>query len=125
MEHLHALLATQFLPHGSCYLWNHNLIWLHALSDSAIALAYYAIPVELAYFARNRRDLPFKWIFWMFMFFILGCRTTHLLEVLTVMVPAYWLSGGVNLVPSTTRPPLGLTSRLPSAGRRCARGRHN
>jgi len=98
MEHLHALLATQFLPHGSCYLWNRNLIWLHALSDSAIALAYYAIPIELAYFARHRRNLPFAWIFWMFGVFIFGCGTTHVLEVWTVMYPVYWLSGGVKAV---------------------------
>jgi len=98
MDHLRALLGTQFLPHGSCYLWNQHLIWLHVISDSAIALAYYAIPVELAYFTRSRRDLPFAWIFWMFVIFIFGCGTTHVLEVVNVVAPAYWLSGGVKAV---------------------------
>ena len=98
MVHLHAMPATQFLPHGSGYLWNHNLIRLHVLSDAGTALAYFAISIELAYFARNRRDLPFKWIFWMLAVFIFGCGTTHLLDVWTVLYPAYWLSGGVKAV---------------------------
>jgi PAS domain S-box-containing protein len=98
MEHLHALLSTQFLPHGSCYLWNPALIWLHTISDSLIALSYYAIPVELTYFTRNRRNLPFKWIFWMFVVFIFGCGTTHVLEVVNVVTPAYWLTGVVKAV---------------------------
>ncbi len=98
MEHLHAMLDTQFLPHGSCYLWNTHLIWLHVISDATIALAYYAIPVELAYFARNRRDLPFAWIFWMFVIFIFGCGTTHVMDVWTVIYPAYWMAGAIKAV---------------------------
>ena len=98
MEHLHAIFGTQFLPHGSCYLWNRHLIWLHVVSDATIALAYYAIPLELAYFTRTRDNLPFKWIFWMFVVFIFGCGTTHVMDVWTVLFPAYWLAGMVKAV---------------------------
>jgi PAS domain S-box-containing protein len=94
IEHLH-LLSMQLMPHGTCYLWQPGLIWLHALSDGAIALAYFSIPIELAYFARKRPDLPFPWIFWMFVIFIFGCGATHVLEVLTIWKPTYWLSGGI------------------------------
>ena len=31
-------------PHGFCLLWEPGLIWLYAISDAAIALAYYSIP---------------------------------------------------------------------------------
>jgi PAS domain S-box-containing protein len=98
MEHLHAIFGTQFLPHGSCYLWNRQLIWLHVISDATIAFAYYAIPFELAYFTRTRANLPFKWIFWMFVIFIFGCGTTHVMDVWTVFHPAYWMAGGVKAV---------------------------
>jgi PAS domain S-box-containing protein len=98
MDHLHALLSPQFLPQGEGYLWNHYLIWLHAFSDSAIAVAFFAIPVELAYFARNRRDLPFVWIFWMFVVFIFGCGAIHLFEVLTIWHPVYWVEGAIKAV---------------------------
>ena len=95
MEHLRLMLAGQFMPHGSCYLWNPGLIWLRTFSDGAIALAYYSVPFELAYFARKRRDLPFPWIFWMFVIFIFACGTTHLIEVWTIWHPIYWIAGGV------------------------------
>jgi hypothetical protein len=47
-----------FIPHGHCYLWNTNLVWLHLISDALIALAYYSIPTTLFYFVRKRQDLP-------------------------------------------------------------------
>ena len=98
MEHLHAMLAARLLPQGVGYLWNPSLIGLHVLSDSAIAFAYFAIPIELAYFARKRRDLPFPWILWMFVVFIFGCGAIHLFEVITVWHPVYWLEGGIKAV---------------------------
>jgi len=87
-----------FLPHETCYLFNSGLIWLHGLSDSAIALAYYAIPLELLYFTRSRRDLPFPLVFIAFGVFILGCGTTHLMEVVTLWVPIYWVSGSIKAI---------------------------
>jgi PAS domain S-box-containing protein len=52
----------------------------------------------LVYFARRRRDLPFPWMFWMFGAFIIGCGTTHLMEVITSFTPVYRLSGVVKLL---------------------------
>lgn len=51
--------SDSFIPHGHCYLWQTNLVWLHILSDAFIALAYYSIPATLFYFVRKRQDLPF------------------------------------------------------------------
>ena len=91
------LFAT-FLPHASCYLWNSGLIWLHGISDGAIALAYFTIPLELLYFMRQRRDLPFPLVFSAFAIFILGCGATHLMDVITLWDPLYWLSGSIKAV---------------------------
>jgi signal transduction histidine kinase/CheY-like chemotaxis protein len=90
--------TASFLPHESCYLFNRGLILLHAVSDSSIALAYYAIPLELLYFARRRRDLPFRLVFAAFGVFILGCGTTHLMEVITLWYPVYWVSGTIKAI---------------------------
>lgn len=89
------LTAGGFIPHGHCYLWKPDLVWLHLVSDSLIALAYYSIPFMLVYFVHKRRDIPFDWIFLMFSSFIVACGTTHLLEVWTLWHPTYWLSGFV------------------------------
>lgn len=85
--------SGSFIPHGHCYLWKPGLLWLHILSDSLTALAYYSIPLTLFHFARKRQDLPFNWIFLLFATFITACGTTHLLDVWTLWHPIYWVSG--------------------------------
>jgi PAS domain S-box-containing protein len=93
-----ATLGLDFMPHGSCYLWKPELVWLHAASDGAIALSYYAIPALLLYFVRKREDIPFGWIFVLFGAFIVSCGTTHLMEVWTLWHPDYWVSGIIKAI---------------------------
>ena len=83
----------RFMPHGDCYLWQTQLIWLHVVSNSLIALAYYSIPAMLIYFVRKREDVPFRSIFFLFSAFIIACGTTYIIDVWTIWHPAYWLSG--------------------------------
>ncbi len=52
----------------------------------------------LVYFTRRRKDLPFSWMFWMFAAFIVGCGTTHLMEVVTSYVPLYRLAALVKVL---------------------------
>jgi signal transduction histidine kinase len=89
----HIFSGYGFMPHGHCYMWDPGLIWLHVLSDGFIALAYFSIPITLIYFVRKRKDLVFDWMFICFAIFIVACGTTHLMEILNIWVPTYWLSG--------------------------------
>jgi PAS domain S-box-containing protein len=94
MAWLLQLLNEQGLPpHGFCLLWQPDLIGLHAISDGLIGIAYYAIPLALAYFVWRRRDLVFGWIFWMFAAFILACGTTHFMEIWVLWHPDYGAQG--------------------------------
>lgn len=94
---LHFLAFNQYIPHGQCYLWQSSLMWLHILSDSLIGLAYYSIPCLIIYFARYRKDVPFRGIFFLFSAFIICCGTGHLIDVWSLWYPFYWLSGFVKL----------------------------
>src|SRR6266403_6129097 len=85
--------SGDFMPHGYCYMWDRGLVWLHLTSDVLIALAYFSIPITLVYFVRKRRDLPFNWMFLLFGLFIVGCGTTHAMEVWTVWHGTYRLAG--------------------------------
>jgi len=99
LEWLQVMLSTDgFMPHGHCYLWKPGLLWMHVLSDSAIFLSYAAIPVALAIFASKRKDMPFSWVFVLFGVFIVACGFTHLLAVVTVWQPTYWLTGVVKVI---------------------------
>ncbi len=90
--------SRTFIPHGHCYLWKPELVWLHVMGDALIALAYYSIPITLVYFVRKRVDLPFNWIFLLFGAFIVACGTTHVMEIWTLWHPTYWLSGFIKAI---------------------------
>lgn len=102
LEFLQNYFASgSFIPHGHCYLWKPELVWLHIISDSVIGLAYYSIPITLVYFVRKRQDLPFNWMFLLFGSFIVACGTTHIMEIWTLWHPTYWLSGSVKAITAT------------------------
>jgi hypothetical protein len=61
-------------------------------------ISYFCIPLALVYLARRRRDLPFYWIFWMFGLSIVGCGTTHGMEIWTVWHASYLLAGVVKAI---------------------------
>lgn len=90
--------SADFMPHGYCYMWDAPTVWLHVISDGLIALSYFCIPLALIYLVRRRRDLPFNWIFWMFGLFIVGCGTTHLMEIWTVWHASYLLAGAIKAI---------------------------
>lgn len=90
--------TSPFMPHGHCFLWDTALLWLYALSDTLIALAYFSLPAALIYFVHKRRDLAFKPLFIMFGAFILACGLTHVMDVWTLWIPAYWLGAAVRVV---------------------------
>src|SRR5690348_9997855 len=70
MNFLSAIFDTQqFAPHGQCLLWQSDLLILYTVSDTAIALAYFSIPLALAYFVFKRRDIAFRWVFVLFCIF--------------------------------------------------------
>ncbi len=90
--------SSTFAPHGFCYQWDWRLILLHVSSDALIAAAYMSIPVTLLYFVRQRRDLPFHWIFVLFGVFIVACGGTHMMEIWTLWHAQYWASGALKAV---------------------------
>ena len=87
------MLFIAMIPHGHCYLWQPNLVYLHVISDALIGSAYYSIPLSLSIFASQRKDVPFSGVFWLFAAFILACGTTHLTAIWTVWHPDYWVEG--------------------------------
>jgi hypothetical protein len=89
------LTSASFVPHGYCLLWRPDLVALHAVSDGAVALSYFAIPLVMAYFLRKRPDIagPNKSIAWLFVVFILACGITHLIGLVMMWWPIYGIQG--------------------------------
>lgn len=87
--------SDPFVPRPQCGGWSEGLIWFTMTSDVLIWLAYMAIPLGLFYVGRKRPDFPHRGIIWLFVFFIVTCGFTHLLDVFTFYDPMYRLSGAV------------------------------
>ena len=94
--------SQQFILQGDCYVGNPEMVELHIVAASIIALSYYSIPITLAYFVRKGGDFPFKWILLLFSTFSIAGGTTYLLEVWTLWHPQYWLSGFFNAIAAAT-----------------------
>ncbi len=94
-----AVLSPIGLPHEVCYLRDSKLVWLHVISDLGVGVAYVSISATIAYLVyKASRDIPFHWVFLAFGLFIVSCGVTHLMEVLVIWEPLYWLSGYVKML---------------------------
>ncbi len=91
--------SATFLPHGFCYGWDPRLVWTHVVADLVITVSYFAISTTLAILVlRARGEIPFGWIVVAFGVFIVACGATHLLEVVTLWWPYYWLAANVKVL---------------------------
>jgi len=85
---------STLLPHGACLLWKPELIWLNAISDAMVAVAFFTTAYVLGFYVwRRRRDVMFRGVFWSLALFAAVCGGTRLLSVLTLWVPAYDIEG--------------------------------
>ncbi|KAH7522146.1 hypothetical protein FEM48_Zijuj07G0107400 [Ziziphus jujuba var. spinosa] len=61
-------------------LWTiESILECQRVSDFLIAVAYFSIPIELLYFV-SCSNIPFKWVLFQFIAFIVLCGLTHLLN---------------------------------------------
>ncbi len=98
LEFVRRLLESDFMPHGYCFGWKPDILWLHVTSDGLIALSYFLIPFTLIYLVRARRDFDFRWMAALFGVFILSCGATHVFGIVTLWHPVYRLEGVVKAV---------------------------
>ncbi|MEO7991293.1 MAG: PAS domain S-box protein [Chryseolinea sp.] len=95
-----SVFDTQSWPaRWQCGVWSPFHGWLYILSDLTIALSYFLIPVILLYFINKRKQqASFRLIVLLFIFFILACGLTHLIDASIFWWPAYRLSALVRFV---------------------------
>jgi diguanylate cyclase (GGDEF)-like protein/PAS domain S-box-containing protein len=94
----HSTYIDDFMPHGYCFAWNPHLVALHVTSDAVIGLSYFTISaILLAIVSRNRHLIPFGWMFVCFGGFIVACGLTHLMGIVVLWKPYYWLEGEIKL----------------------------
>lgn len=98
LEFFRKLFSSDFMPHGHCYFWRPEIVWLHVISDGLIALSYVMIPIALTMLVRKRKDLAFNWMYAMFGVFILACGATHIMSIWNLWHATYRFEGVVKAI---------------------------
>ena len=122
-----------FMPHGYCFEWRPDVLWLHIASDASIAFAYFGLSFLLLFFVQRRRDLPFQLVFILFGAFIMLCGATHLFSIWVLWRPNYYAEGyvkaltaivslvtlvvSISVVPSAMRTALSLEALVARRGK--------
>lgn len=94
-------MSPSLMPHAVCWRQDQNLIWTMAITNAITFLSYFTICVTLFYLARKTRGAVRRdWAFFLIGFgiFIVACGSTHLMEVLTTWIPAFWVDAWANIV---------------------------
>jgi len=90
--------AWAFMPHGSCIGWDPFILWTKAASDATIAGSYLAIPVLLLSSIKHGfKRSQWRTLVWMFAFFIFGCGATHVMDVVTIWRPWYYVDAAIRM----------------------------
>jgi two-component sensor histidine kinase len=93
IEFFSKLLNSDFMPHGHCFLWLPEILFLHVISDLTIFIAYFSIPIILVTVIQRRPDIGYNSVFFWSASFIFACGLTHLMEIWSVWNGTYRLTG--------------------------------
>jgi signal transduction histidine kinase len=94
-------MTPSLMPHAVCWKQDPTLIWTMAISNAVTFLSYFTVFVLLFYLARKTRGAVARdWAFFLIGFgiFIVACGGTHLMEVITTWIPAFWIDAWINIV---------------------------
>ena len=74
-----------------------GLTWLILWSDLAIAISYFAIPfVMLVVLRDRRRDIPYPWLWTLFVTFIVACGLTHVVHIMSALMGVPYLGAAAD-----------------------------
>ncbi|MEI7457207.1 MAG: PAS domain S-box protein [Nitrosomonadales bacterium] len=86
------------IAHGYCISWQPELVAALVIANVLIALAYFTIPLVILKFIRQRTDIDFKRLDWLFAGLIVTCGLTHLLHVIELWYPVYYLEALMDML---------------------------
>ena len=89
------------MPHAVCWAAAPHLIWTMVITNAITFLSYLSISGTLIYLARRTgRVMARDWAWFVigFALFIVACGSTHLLEVITTWVDAFWIDAWANII---------------------------
>jgi diguanylate cyclase (GGDEF)-like protein len=90
---LNYIFDSSFMPHGYCFMWRKDLLFMMFFGNALTFIAYSLIPLALVHLVKQRKDLKFNGIFLLFAAFISFCGVTHALEIVNIWYGYYFIQG--------------------------------
>ena len=95
---LDTIFDNSFMPHGYCFLWRKDVLFMMIVGNALTFMSYALIPVALVQLVKKRKDLTFNGIFLLFAAFIAFCGITHGLEIVNIWQGYYFLQSAMQLM---------------------------
>lgn len=93
--------SIPLMPHAVCWAAAPRLIWTMVITNTITFLSYLSISCTLVYLTRRTgRVMARDWAWFVigFALFIVACGSTHLFEVITTWVDAFWIDAAANVL---------------------------
>jgi signal transduction histidine kinase len=87
----------EFLPQGSAYLWQDEVLWLSVLGNSLLGISLILLPLMLFVVVSRRTDLVSRNTLYLLTLFLLVCGVNRLVNVLLTWVPLFRLGALLDL----------------------------
>ncbi len=94
-------MSPSLMPHAVCWSEDQKLIWTMVITNGITFLSYLSLCITLFYLARRtRRSIHRDWAYFLvgFALFIVACGSTHLMEIVTTWIPAFWIDAWANII---------------------------
>ena len=95
---LDTIFDSSFMPHGYCFQWRKDVLFMMIVGNALTFMSYSLIPVALVHLVKKRKDLKFNGIFLLFAAFIAFCGMTHGLEIINIWQGYYFLQSAMHLM---------------------------
>jgi hypothetical protein len=92
-----SLFERDFLPHGHCFFWEPDILWMRLIGDGLTAAAYFAIPLLLEGVFRSQKERPFSALSRHFALFIGLCGMTHVMDIIVLWNPLYRIDAVIRI----------------------------
>ena len=84
--------ASAYVPRNECGDWPGWMVAMSLIANTMIFIAYTAIPFWMyRFWSKKKHVLPYAWLIWGYIAFVLACGLTHLADVIVFLWPAYRL----------------------------------
>jgi signal transduction histidine kinase len=92
---------VSLVPHAVCWAAEPKLIWTMVVANAITFLSYVSICATLLVLVRRtKRVIARDWAYFLvgFALFIVACGSTHMMDVVTTWIPAFWIDAATNVL---------------------------